>query len=372
MRWYAKILLWPVLAVNLLVALLLIGCAYSPVLPVESLPLLSLAGLAMPFVLVANGAFLIVWLLLYKRFMLVSVVAFLVCFPQIRVFFPINVSRQIPPEESIKVMSYNILSLNLRNATANIDNPVIAYLEGCDADIICLQEFPFSALKSKGAKGLLAAYPYRSYQLNNWSVAKSHYLCCLSKYPILSVEEVDFNSTSNGCAKYRILHGADTLVIYNCHLQSNNLNAENKSVYEQLLTDPNKDRLRSKDTREIVKKLRDAVSKRAAQANLVLAEARKDSSPYIVVCGDFNDSPISYTHKLFSQQFADAYVRSGNGPGFSYNRNKLFYRIDHILYSPAFEAYDCVVDHSVKASDHYPISCYLKKNEPNKKYCYQQ
>ena len=372
MRWYAKILLWPVLAVNLLVALLLIGCAYSPVLPVESLPLLSLAGLAMPFVLVANGAFLIVWLLLYKRFMLVSVVAFLVCFPQIRVFFPINVSRQIPPEESIKVMSYNILSLNLRNATANIDNPVIAYLEGCDADIICLQEFPFSVLKSKGAKGLLAAYPYRSYQLNNWSVAKSHYLCCLSKYPILSVEEVDFNSTSNGCAKYRILHGADTLVIYNCHLQSNNLNAENKSVYEQLLTDPNKDKLRSKDTREIVKKLRDAVSKRAAQANLVLAEARKDTSPYIVVCGDFNDSPISYTHKLFSQQFADAYVRSGNGPGFSYNRNKLFYRIDHILYSPAFEAYDCVVDHSVKASDHYPISCYLKKNEPNKKYCYQQ
>ena len=54
MKWYAKILLWPILAVNLLVALLLMGCAYSPVLPVESMPLLSLAGLAMPFVLVGR------------------------------------------------------------------------------------------------------------------------------------------------------------------------------------------------------------------------------------------------------------------------------------------------------------------------------
>lgn len=362
MKWYAKILLWPILAVNLLVALLLMGCAYSPVLPVESMPLLSLAGLAMPFVLVANGVFLILWLVLYKRFMLVPIVTFLVCFPQIRVFLPINLSRQTPPEESIKVMSYNILSFNLNSSTANLDNPLIAFLESSDADIICLQEFPFSALKSKGAKELLAAYPYRSYLLNNWSVAKSHYLCCLSKFPILSVEDVDFNSTSNGCAKYRILHGTDTLVIYNCHLQSNNLNAEDKSVYEQLLSDPNKDRLRSEGTREIVKKLRDAVSKRAAQANLVLAEVKKDTSPYVIVCGDFNDSPISYTHKLFTQELADAYVRSGNGPGFSYNRNKIFYRIDHILYSPAFEAYDCVVDHSVKTSDHYPISCYLQKN----------
>ena len=367
MKWYAKILLGPIVAVNLLVALLLIGCAYSPLLPVESMPLLSLAGLAMPFVLVANGAFLIVWLLLYKRFMLVSIGALLVCLPQIRVFSPINVSRQTPPEESIKVVSYNILSLNLKSTTANIDNPVIAYLESCDADIICLQEFPFSALKSKDAKGLLKAYPYRSYQLNNWSVGKSHYLCCLSKYPILSVEDVDFNSTSNGCAKYRILHGADTVVVYNCHLQSNNLNDENKSAYEQLLADPNKDKIRSQGTREIVRKLRDAVSKRAAQANLVLTEVQKDTTPYIIVCGDFNDSPISYTHKLFMREFADAYVRSGNGPGFSYNRNKLFYRIDHILYAPAFEAYDCVVDHSVKASDHYPISCYLQKNVSEKK-----
>ena len=57
----------------------------------------------------------------------------------------------------------------------------------------------------------------------------------------------------------------------------------------------------------------------------------------------------------------DAFVQSGNGPGISYNRNKLFYRIDHILHSQSLDAYRCAVDRSVQVSDHYPISCYLKK-----------
>ena len=362
MKWYAKILLGPIVAVNLLVALLLIGCAYSPLLPVESMPLLSLAGLAMPFVLVANGAFLIVWLLLYKRFMLVSIGALLVCLPQIRVFSPINVSRQTPPEESIKVVSYNILSSNINTVTANKDNPIIRYLELSGADIICLQEFPFSALQRSGrdAKNLLADYPYKSYEVLKGSDASAHFLCCLSKYPILSVENIDFNTSANGCAKYRIKYGSDTIVVYNCHLQTNNLNDANKSTYEQLFANP-KNILAGEGVKEIVKKLQASVVRRATQIDLVVADVEKESTPYIVVCGDFNDSPISYTCNALSKTLTNAYTLSGNGPGFSYERNKLFYRIDHIFCSPAFEAYDCVVDHSVKASDHYPISCYLKK-----------
>ena len=361
MRWYAKILLWPVLAVNLLVALLLIGCAYSPVLPVESLPLLSLAGLAMPFVLVANGAFLILWLLLYKRFMLVSVVAFLVCFPQIRVFFPINVSRQIPPEESIKVMSYNILSSNISSVTANGENPVIQYLESSGADIICLQEFPFSVLQRSGrTKKLLTDYPYKSYEVSKESDASAHFLCCFSKYPILSVENLDFNSSANGCAKYRIRYGDDTVVVYNCHLQTNNLNDTDKSAYEHLLANP-KNILVGEGVKEIVWKLQTSVVMRAAQIDLVVADMRGEPLSDVIVCGDFNDSPISYTCNVLSKTLTNAYTVSGNGPGFSYGRNKMFYRIDHIFCSPDFEAYGCMVDRSVTMSDHYPIFCYLKK-----------
>lgn len=362
MKWYSKILFLPFLLINLIVALLLVCCAYSPVLPAEHLPLLSLAGLAFPFVLAANILFIVLWLVMYRPFMLVPIVTLLLCIPQIRAFSPINIARQHPPKDCIKLMSYNILSSNLTTSTANRDNPMISYLESTDADIICLQEFPFAALKSnKAPKDLFKEYPYKSYQISNLSETKSHFLCCLSKHPILSVEKIDLDSSGNGCAKYRILHDKDTIVVYNCHLQSNNLDNENKNTYEELLTDLNKENIIGEDTRELVKKLRDATSKRATQARVVLNKVRKETSPYVVICGDFNDSPISYTRKLLTEELNDAFVRSGNGPGFSYNRNKLYYRIDHILYSDAFEAYDCNVDRSISTSDHYPISCFLQK-----------
>ena len=104
MKWYAKILLWPIVAVNLLVALLLIGCAYSPILPVASMPLLSLAGLAMPFVLAANLLFLFIWILLYRPFMWVPIVTIIICFPQIRAFSPININNQQTPKDGIKLL----------------------------------------------------------------------------------------------------------------------------------------------------------------------------------------------------------------------------------------------------------------------------
>ena len=105
------------------------------------------------------------------------------------------------------------------------------------------------------------------------------------------------------------------------------------------------------------------MSKRAKQADIIIEDIERESSPYIIVCGDFNDSPISYTCKVLSEALDDAYISSGNGPGISYNRNKLFYRIDHILHAPTIESYDCTVDRNIKVSDHYPIYCFLKKKE---------
>lgn len=361
MRRLYKILLLPLLVVNVLAALLLVCCAYSPLISPEQFPLLSLAGLAFPWVLAANVAFLVAWLILYRRYMLVSLAACLLCFSQIRAFSPINFGKNNPPEGSIKLLSYNILYPNLTASNANKDNPIITYLEASGADIICLQEFPFQPLKTnKQAKALLADYPYRSYYVSDLSEYGSRFLCCFSKYPILSADRLDINSTSNGCAKYRILHGTDTLVIYNCHFQSNMLNATDKSTYEQMLTKP-KESLKDEGLKVLVKKLRDSASLRASQAEFVLADVSKQTSPYVVVCGDFNDSPISYSRTLFAEELDDAFVQSGNGPGISYNRNKLFYRIDHILHSQSLDAYRCAVDRSVQVSDHYPISCYLKK-----------
>ena len=77
----------------------------------------------------------------------------------------------------------------------------------------------------------------------------------------------------------------------------------------------------------------------------------------LIVCGDFNTSPISYAHRVIGRGLDDAFVESGFGMGISYHRNGFYFRIDHILTSPDLKAYRCTVDSRIDNSDHYPIWC---------------
>ncbi|MCI1292127.1 MAG: hypothetical protein LKG50_07120, partial [Prevotella sp.] len=53
------------------------------------------------------------------------------------------------------------------------------------------------------------------------------------------------------------------------------------------------------------------------------------------------------------------YVSAGNGPGWSYHRSGMLFRIDHILCSSDWRPYGAKVDRKIKESDHYPIYCWL-------------
>ena len=354
MKWYLKILFVPVLVVNLLTALLLLVCAYSPMLPAEYMPLLSLAGLAFPFVLAANVAFFLLWLLFYRPFMLVSLVAFVVCVPQIRAFFPLNMAYQNPPAESFKLVSYNILSSNLKSSTANRDNPLVTYLEGCEADIICLQECAWGdKLKKKDVDYALRNYRYKHHH----PLSKGRNgLACYSRYPILSATSIKYKSIGNGSIAYRIKVEEDTLLVINNHLESFRIKESDVEIYHSMMENLNRQELAS-GSKTLLKKLSLPAATRARQADSIAKHISRSPHQKVIVCGDFNDSPISYTHRVVGRNLKDAFVESGNGWGISYHENRFYFRIDHILLSKNMKSYDCTVDHSVKSSDHYPIWC---------------
>ena len=78
---------------------------------------------------------------------------------------------------------------------------------------------------------------------------------------------------------------------------------------------------------------------RAEQADIIADEIEALQGDYLIVCGDFNDTPISYARRRIQGQLRDAYVESGKGVGISYNGNMFWFRIDHILHSPNMTAY---------------------------------
>ena len=88
-----------------------------------------------------------------------------------------------------------------------------------------------------------------------------------------------------------------------------------------------------------------------------------DAKKPVVVCGDLNDSPISYSCHRLSSRLKSAFRQSGNGLGLSYNQKGFYFRIDHIFVSDYWQTYETHVDKTAPWSDHYPMITYLKKHK---------
>ena len=100
---------------------------------------------------------------------------------------------------------------------------------------------------------------------------------------------------------------------------------------------------------------------RAIQARIVNEFVETHSDYPIILCGDFNDTPISYTRHTIATHLNDCFVSAGCGLGLSFNRKGFNLRIDHIMCSDDYEPVRCFVDSEMDASDHYPVVCWLKK-----------
>ena len=113
------------------------------------------------------------------------------------------------------------------------------------------------------------------------------------------------------------------------------------------------------DIRNISVSLKKGFAQRAHQAQVVKAQI--DLSPYpVIVTGDFNDTPVSYSYRKIRKGLNDSFVTSGYGAGFTYRGNYPPNRIDYILYDNALESrqFDII---KAKYSDHYPVVAWLRK-----------
>jgi endonuclease/exonuclease/phosphatase family metal-dependent hydrolase len=342
---------------NTVTAALMLMAGFSDHIDPASHPMLACVGLSFPIFLCLNLAFLVFWVFVKWRMAAIPTVAFLVAYQPIRTYIPLNRSKETPPG-AMKVLSYNVQGFNAQSDDQDF-NDIISYIKESGADIVCLQEAMFG--KNDVDSLLNPIYPHSS--ITRIGERQDNTLALFTRYDIVRTESIEYASVGNGSVAYYLKKGRDTILVVNNHFESNRLTPDEKHRYKEMLKGEMEQDTAREESRKLLHKLADAAKRRAPQADAVHKYIEAHKRYPTIVCGDFNDNPISYTRRTVAKGLTDCYISSGNGVGLSYNQKGFYVRIDNIMCSQDYAAYNCKVDNKIESSDHYPIFCWLKKQE---------
>lgn len=347
-----SVIVWMATIANVILILMLWTCCAITYLHPAEHPRLSLVTLAFPIFLLANILFVPAWLIIKWKRLWLPIVGMLACWSFIHAYFPFNFSSAQPKGNALKVLSFNSKAFGGNDANRDDGhNSIIEYLLNSDADIICLQESAIPAVKKEEFIQQMDDNDYYHYNAGIQFV--------FTRLPILSSDTLHLPTRTNSGQKLLLDFNGDTLLLINIHFESNHLSPELKSQYREALRSAEADTLR-KELKPMVGQLTTAAPFRAKQTDIVKEIIEEWLPRPVIVCGDFNDTPVSYTLRVLTKHLHNAYEQSGFGLGFTFHERGFPVRIDHILYSPAhFSSAATRIDHDMAYSDHYPIITHL-------------
>lgn len=312
------------------------------------LPTLTLCA---PIIYILEIASLLYWIIRWKwRFAAFAAVFVLVGTIYLPLYYKIDLTRRYDTKyverNFTKVVSYNVANGN--------NTELVGYIGEMHPDIICLQEF----LREDDSKWDALGSGYKSTVSSN-----DNYSCeIFTRYPILHQGQIDSIPRYNAVwADLKIAD--DTVRVINLHLQSTAIRPEDTQFiqhHEYIFDHERENKLKS-----IIHRLAENTCKRAIQADTI--RRFMDKSPYdMIVCGDFNDVPLSYSYHRIAEDMKDTFGEAGNGYSYTFDGYFRMLQIDHILVSPDIEVISYEADNSAAYSDHYPVITRLKINKGKK------
>jgi len=342
-----------VLTANVIAVLAMIAVGNSDRIPPTEHPTLSVLGLIFPAFIVLNLLFIPLWVFIKPKNLLVPLLGFILSYVPVRTYCPVNLPEE-PPAGAIKVLSYNTMMLHSeKDDEGNTVNSVVDYIIKSDPDIACLQE---AWMGSANSKPLRRHYPFVEAHIIN----KGNSVMLASRYPIINVERIFYKSSINGSVAFYLKIENDTVIVINNHLESNVFTLEDRQQVSDIVSGRLKSEVVKTDTRNLLEKVTRAAKIRTPQVDSIAQYVQNHSQYPIILCGDFNSWPNSYPHYRLSNLLTDCYTETGLGPGWTYNRNHIDVRIDNIMCSHHWKPYACFVDDKATASDHFPVTCWLK------------
>lgn len=350
------------LIINLLfISLILLSYLANYIFP-EKYPYIAYMGILYPYLLIINVLFVLFWGFKRHRNAFLSLIAIAIGFSFLpRLYQHKGKSFGNDSTATYKVLSYNVHIFGLYSDT-DFHDSIFKYISTENPDIICLQEY-FQNNKNHKNDSILKKI-LKSEHKHIYTQGKSNKfgLATFSKYPIVNTGFIAYDDSSSNKAIFTDIRiHSDTIRVYNIHFQSLHFDKEDY-LFTAKVTNQDIE-IRGKElqiaSKRIHKKLQKGYTLRSKQVQIMVEHIL--SSPYpVIVCGDFNDVPCSYTYQQINNLLTDAFVKSGKGLGHTFYVNqKLPFRIDYIFYDKnSFDAFDFSVN-QINFSDHFPIHTLL-------------
>ena len=136
------------------------------------------------------------------------------------------------------------------------------------------------------------------------------------------------------------------MAVYNVHLTSHGVNKPWQRPGSRFSTDA---------WIRYLKEMKNGFALRERQVEQIRKLIHDETLPVVLV-GDFNNTPDSWSYSQLSKGLRDAYRLSGSGWGATYHADHPAVRIDFVLLGPEFEPVSAsVADPYPSSSDHRPL-----------------
>ena len=315
----------------------------------------ALFGLGFWAIFIYNVLIFTALLLLWSKKAWIAVLALLIAVPGL---MKSVTYKKHQGEGQLRVLSYNVMRFkdyrDPSKTTMDVAYEIANMVRDKKPDVVCMQEFAQFMSKTKRSDciaqyGEMMGLPYFYYH------TKSHFggNVIFSKYPLTAVEDESPFGEENlyGAVAHVDAGDKGAFDVICCHLTSFLLTREELSMF----SDTSNTKLeRQEYSKSVVSKLINAYQRRSLEVQRMLAYVPQDGRP-IILCGDMNDTPLSYTYYQLSRNgFKDAFLMAGKGIGRTYAGKLPLLRIDYAWVNQG------IVPTSFKriryrGSDHYPV-----------------
>ena len=296
---------------------------------------------------------------LYRRDLRTAVLPVAICLFAIPVLgrlfaFSTGLPGEIEGAPTLSVATNNVRVFKNGAWEAMSEDRVWRRIRGLEADILLLQEARHSKWRTNffDLIGSTGGYADR-HQPAEKTVAT--YASGLT--PVASSFTSEFRGY-NGFLVSDVATDLGTVRVVNAHLQSNRISGIASGIGQDTTVEEGVGRLR-----RMLAGYGTTSSIRARQAEEI-RQIVEDSPHPVIVGGDFNDVPSSYTYqRVKTPRLRDAWVEGGFGVGTTFDGPLPFLRIDYLLIDTALTITG-VERLASDFSDHRPLRVRLQKKSP--------